>query len=37
MLLWYSTLVKACESETDINLQPNLTDITVIKEEINQT
>lgn len=25
MLLWYSTLIKACESDVDISLQPNVT------------
>lgn len=25
LLLWYSTLLKACESDADISLQPNLT------------
>lgn len=31
MLLWYSTLIKACESDVDINLQPN---VTMVKDKI---
>ncbi|MEM6720347.1 MAG: hypothetical protein AAF611_13565 [Bacteroidota bacterium] len=33
LLLWYSTLLKACESETDINLEPK---VTITADEISQ-
>lgn len=33
ILLWYVTLIKACESETDIQLMPN---VTIVKEEMSQ-
>lgn len=33
ILLWYVTLVKACESETDMQLTPN---VTIVKEEMSQ-
>ena len=35
MLLWYTSLLKACENETNINLQPTVTDITSIKTGLN--
>ncbi len=27
ILLWYTTLVKACESETEMPLEPNVTSV----------